>query len=66
MGQYLALVHNSNQTITHVNGNFIGKVVLSLLTFAIMSLFCATPAHADSINLSFDTSNATLRGCNKR
>lgn len=42
-----------------------GGRFLSLVALAIILLGCAVPAHADSINLSFDTSNATLRGNGK-
>ena len=42
-----------------------GGRFLSLVALAIILLGCAAPAHADSINLSFDTSNATLRGSGK-
>ena len=42
-----------------------GGRFLSLVALAIILLGFAAPAHADSINLSFDTSNATLRGNGK-
>lgn len=42
-----------------------GGKLLSLAALVTIVLGCAAPAHADSINLSFDTSNATLRGSGK-